>query len=139
MADPTLYRSQVMAALRALPGITVYDGHVPSAVPVDPKGYPLPYVVLWGGVGNDLGERDLSGRVDVTGLRWEPQTTAVGATASICADVARAVWLALTNLPLGTYYLLPNPDDLGQRVPVLDPTETPVRFMLPQLWRLDTT
>lgn len=139
MADPTLYRAQVIAALRQVPGITVYDGHVPKELPEDANHFILPYVVLWAGAGNEIPERDLSARVDTGGLRWEPQTTSVGPTAGHAADVARAVYLQLVNLPLGTHCLLPNPDGFSQSVPQLDPTETPVRFMLPQYWRLDTT
>lgn len=138
MADPTLYRQQVYAALQSLPGITAYDGYVPEDLPEDANHYILPYVVLWAGAGGEIPERDLSARVDTAGLRWEVQTTAVGADPGICADVARAVYLRLANLELGTHYLLPDPDRV-QTVPVLDPTETPVRFMLPQPWRLDTT
>lgn len=137
--DPSLYRAQVLAALRRLPGITVYDGHVPEKVPEDANHFILPYVVVWAGAGDEIPERDLSARVDTGGLRWDLQTTAVGASAGITANVARDVWLALVNLPLGTHCLLPNPDGFSQSVPVLDPTETPVRFMLPQPWRLDTT
>lgn len=139
MADPTLYRQQVYAALQSLPGITAYDGYVPKKLPEDENHFILPYVVLWAGAGGEIPERDLSGRVDIAGLRWDIQTTAVGATPGVAADVGRAVYLRLSNMELGTHCLLPNPDGFSQSVPMLDPTETPVRFMLPQPWRLDTT
>lgn len=139
MADAIQYRAAVLTALRILPGVTVYDGYVPDKVPVDRAGYILPYVVLFAGVGDEIPERDLSGRVDMGGLRWDPQTTTVGANADICARVAQDVRRTLTNLPLGTHCLLPNPDGFKQSAPIRDTTITPARFMLPAPWRLDTT
>lgn len=139
MVDAIQYRSAVIAALRTIRGITVYDGNVPQKVPVDAAGYVLPYVVFHGGIGDEIPERDLSGRVDMGGLRWDPRTTTVAANADICARVAQDVRRALTNLPLGTHCLLPNPDGFKQETPFPDTTITPARFMLPAPWRLDTT
>lgn len=139
MVDALPLRAAVMAALRTIRGITVYDGSVPTKVPTDAAGYILPYVVFFGGVGDELPERDLSARVDLGGLRWDVQTTAVGASADICASVAQTVRRTLTNLPLGTHCLLPNPDGFKQETPISDTSITPARFMLPAPWRLDTT
>ncbi|MET4059949.1 hypothetical protein ABIB35_001494 [Arthrobacter sp. UYP6] len=139
MADALPLRAAVLAALRSIRGITVYDGYVPDKVPVDAAQYILPYVVFFGGVGDEIPERDLSARVDLGGLRWDIQTTSVGANPDICASVAQTVRRTLTNLPLGTHYLLPNPDGFKQETPIRDTTITPARFMLPAPWRLDTT
>lgn len=138
MVDLASRRAAILALLRTLPGVTVYDGYVPKAVP-EAGGYVLPYVVLWAGVDDEIPERDLSGRVDMDGSRWDFQTTAVGAAASICAAVASDVRRALANHPMGTYYVLPNPDGFNREVPRLDPSVTPSRFFLPQQWRSDTT
>ena len=139
MADALPLRAAVIAVLRTIRGITVYDGYVPDRVPTDAAGYILPYVVFFGGVGDEIPERDLSGLVDLGGLRWDVQTTAVAANPDICVNVAQTVRRTLTNLPLGTHYLLPNPDGFKQETPIRDITITPARFMLPAPWRLDTT
>ena len=139
MADPIQYRAAVIAALRTLAGVTVYDGYVPAKVPMDAAGYILPYVVFHGGIGDEIPERDLSNLVDLQGLRWDSQTKAVAADADICARVAHDVRRVLTNLPLGTAHLLPNPDGFRQETPLRDSSETPARFMLPAPWRLETT
>jgi hypothetical protein len=139
MADVITYRAETITALQAITGITVYDGHVPKEVPEDAAGYVLPYVVLWAGVGDEIPERDLCNEVDLGGLRWDFQTTTVAASAGLCAQVANAVRLKLTNLPMGKDRVLPNPDGFRQEVPALDPTVTPARFMLPAPWRLETT
>lgn len=139
MFDISAHRAAVLAALRTLPGVTVYDGFVPDKVPVDRAGYILPYVVLFAGVGDEIPERDLSGRVDMGGLRWDFQTSSVAASADIAALVAADVRRKLTNLPLGSFHVLPDPDGMRQSAPIRDTTITPARFMLPAPWRLDTT
>lgn len=139
-ADPlTVYQAQVVRALEIATGITVYDGEVPDEVEEDSNGYILPYVVLFSGDGNSLPEADLSGRLDLAGLRWDFQTTSVGATADIASRVARTVRRTLTNFPLGTYHVLPPEGYTGLQAPVKDPGTNPVRYFLPRQWRLDTT
>lgn len=140
MANPHVYRQQVWDALKTLPGITAYDGHVPVKVPQDAAGFILPYVVLFAGEGGEVpGERDMSNRVDLDGIRWDFQTTSVGASPGVCAQVARAVTLRITNLEIGNSHVVPNPEGFDQPTPVRDSTETPARFMLPRQWRLETT
>lgn len=143
MVDVDAFRTQVLNALRTIPGITVHDGYVPEELPEDDGGYILPYVVLFAGEGGEVGgaapERDLSNRVDMDGIVWDFQTTSVGADPSICAKVARDVSLVLANLPLGNSHVVPNPDGFTVSAPVRDSSETPARFMLPRPWRLATT
>ena len=139
MADVIAYREAILATLRTLPGITVYDGYVPEKVPMDSAGYILPYIVFHGGVGDEIPERDLSGQADLGGLSWEFQTTSVAAGPNIAALVANDARRALTNLPLGTYHVLPDPNGMRQQSPIRDTTITPARFFLPAPWRLDTT
>lgn len=133
-----VYREEVLRMLRTIPGIEVHDGEVPDEIPEDENGFILPYVVLFSGDGEALPETDLSGRLDNTGLRWDFQTTSVGATPSVATSVAGAVRRSLTNLPLGTYHVLPAEGFSGQ-APLKDPDTNPPRFFLPRQWRLDTT
>lgn len=133
------YRAAIMAALRLRTGVAVYDGEVPDDIPEDEAGFIEPYVVLFSGDGDALPETDLSGRVDTAGLRWDFQTTSVGASPAVCSAVARNVRLTLTNFPLGTYHVLPSPMALGVSAPLKDTDTTPARFFLPREWRLDTT
>lgn len=133
------YRAAVVHALRVGTGVTVYDGEVPERVPEDAAGYIEPYVVLFASDGDALQETDLSGRLDTAGLRWDFQTTTVGASADVCSRVAGAVRRTLTNFPLGTYHVLPSPAGFTGATPVKDTTVAPARFMLPRVWRLDTT
>lgn len=133
------YRAAVVTALEIGTGVTVYNGDVPQEIELDEGGYPRPYVVLFSGDGDDLPETDLSGRLDEGSLRWDFQTTSVGATPEICARVAGTVRRVLTNMPLGTYHVLPSPNGMGGSVPVKDTTVKPTCYMLPRMWRLDTT
>lgn len=143
MANPIVYREQVLDALRSIPGITVFDGYVPTNIPQDPGGFIQPYVLFTAGEGGEVGgvdpERDLSNQVDLDGLIWDFQTTSVGASPGVCVAVARAVSLRMTNYPMGTSHVVPNPDGFVVPTPVRDSSETPARFMLPRPWRLATT
>lgn len=132
------YRAEVVRALEIATAVTVYDGEVPDEVDEDSNGFILPYVVLFSGDGDAIPEVDLSNRRDMDGLRWEFQTTSVGATPDVAARVAGVVRRALTNRPMGTYHILPA-EEFGIRAPVKDTTINPVRFFLPRQWRLDTT
>lgn len=133
------YRAAVISALEVATGVTVYDGDVPDKVPEDEAGFIEPYVVLFSGDGDSLPETDLSGRLDTAGLRWDFQTTSVGASPAACSGVAVVVRRTLINFELGTYHVLPSPSGFTGNVPVKDTTVSPHRFMLPRMWRLDTT
>lgn len=133
------YRAAVIAALEVGTGVTVYDGWVPEDVAEDEAGFVEPYVVLYSGDGDAIPERGLSGHLDLDSLRWDFQTTAVGASPQVCGDVGGRVRRTLTNLALGTYHILPSPVSYTGTVPVKDVTVNPARFMLPRVWRLDTT
>lgn len=60
-APRRLVHDLVLARLRTLVGVSVYDGEVSSAPPVIPdnSGRVKPYVVLYAGVGRRSGEVDL--------------------------------------------------------------------------------
>lgn len=140
MVDANSLNEQLLAALRTIPdlGTRIYDSLVPDAVPMSGI-YIKPYVVVFSGLGADLPmERDLSGRADVTVLDWAPQTTVVGPSASACRQAAQAVAAKLTNLRLGSGYLLPDADAFRVEKPITDSQVTPARVFLPLHWRLLT-
>lgn len=137
MVDVEALTGAVLAALRTIPGITVYDGFVPKAVP-ETGGYPDPYIVFWAGIGDNPEEPLANGVQDTGSLIWDFQTTSAGADPSICRNVAQAAAAKLTNLKVGTGRVKPNPDGFKQQSPILDTQTTPARFMLPRPWRLNT-
>lgn len=137
MADVLACAETVLQVLRAVPGVTVYDGHVPVKVP-ETDGFPDPYIVLWAGTGDGPGELPADGRQADDSLVWDFQTTAVGADASICRAVDLQVQAKLTNLRVGTGLVRRNPDGFNQQAPVLDTQTTPSRMFLPRQWRLIT-
>lgn len=142
MVDPNTLADLLLAKLRTLPdiGARVYDGSVPAKVPTDPSGqYIRPYIAVFAGLGADLpAERDLSGLVDTTVLDWSPQVTVVGPDARICRIAAQQVTAALTNLPIGGGWLMPDPDAFRVTTPITDSQVTPARAFLPLQWRLIT-
>lgn len=137
MVDPATLTGPVLAALRAIPGITVYDGFVPTSVP-ETDGYPDPYVVLWAGTGDEPNELTADGVQDGDSLVWDFQTTGVGATAGICRAVDNAVTEALRNLPIRTGRVRRNPASFNQAFPILDTQTSPARLWIPRQWRLIT-
>ena len=137
MVDPSTLTGPVLAALRAIPGITVYDGLVPNSVP-ETDGYIDPYVVLWAGTGDEPDEQPADGVQDGDSIVWDFQTTAVGADPSICRAVDNAVQDALRNLRVRTGRVRRNPDGFNQATPILDTQTSPARLMLPRQWRLIT-
>ena len=137
MVDVESLTGPVLAALRTIPGVTVYDGFVPKTVP-ETDGYPDPYIVLWAGIGDNPDEALANGIHDTDSLIWDFQTTAAGADPGICRNVAQAAAAKLTNLRVGTGRVKPNPDGFNQQAPILDTQTTPSRFMLPRPWRLKT-
>ena len=140
MADPVALKTQILAVLRALPNLggRVYDGVIVDKIPTDPNGYALPYVVLFTGTGNHPDEQYANGTTGTDGLIFDFQTNCIGPAAGHATAVAAAVRAALTNLRLGTGRIKPNPDGFERSVPYLVEEDTPVRFMLPQQWRLKT-
>ena len=137
MVDHGSLTGPVLAALRTVPGITVYDGSVPTRVP-ESGGYIDPYVVLWAGTGDEPDELPADGRQAGDSIVWDFQTTAVAAGPNICRDVTAAVAAALTNLPVRTGRVRRNPDGFNQQSPILDTQTSPARHMLPRQWRLIT-
>lgn len=137
MVDPSALTGPVLTALRAVQGITVYDGAVPKAVP-ETDGYIDPYVVLWAGVGDEPNELTADGIQDGDSIVWDFQTTIVGADPSICRSVDTAVSIALRNLRVRTGRVRRNPDGFNQDIPRLDTETSPARYWLPRQWRLIT-
>lgn len=137
MADPVELLDAVEADLKTIPGLSVFDGYVPTKVP-EIGGFILPYVVLWAGVGDNPEEQTSDGVHNYDTLIWDFQTTIVGATPDICRRVTADVKTRLTNLRAGTGRVRPNPDGFQQQQPILDTSISPARFMLPIPWRLIT-
>lgn len=137
MVDVTALVQTVTEALEALDDVGFHDGYVPKSLP-ETDGYIDPYVVLWAGLGDNPPELTACGSHGTDTLIWDFQTTAVGANATICRDVAADIKTALTNLTAGTGRVRPNPDGFNQQTPILDTQTSPARFMLPLQWRLIT-
>lgn len=133
--------AQIKARLDALPGLfpgNVFDSQVPSTLPKDGAGFIRPYVVIFAGTATDIPEeRDLTNLADVGISDFRFQTNCVGATGSHARDVADAVRLAITNLPIGAGFIKPDPDSF--RTDVLPDNQViPARFYMPLMWRLTT-
>lgn len=137
MVDPTALVADVKAALAGLGGVTLFDGYVPVKVP-EAGGYILPYVVLWAGVGDNPEELTSCGEHGTDTIVWDFQTTVAGSTPDVCRRVTADVKATLTNRRTGTGKIRPNSDGFQQQEPILDPSVTPARFMLPIPWRLIT-
>jgi hypothetical protein len=122
----------------ALPAdLGFHDGFVPEDLP-ETGGYIDPYVVLWGGIGDNPFEPTACGTHSTDTLVWDFQTTVVAASASACRQAAQAVKASLVNLVVGTGKVRPNPDGYNQQSPILDTQTIPARFMLPLQWRITT-
>lgn len=140
MVDLNVLDVLVLAKLRSLPdiGARVYDGLVPESLPMA-GGYIRPYIVFHSGLAGDLpGERDLTGLFDTSVADWAPQTTVVGPDAGTCRAASRQVAAALTNLSIGSGWLMPDADAFRVTKPQMDTQVTPARAFLPLFWRLIT-
>ncbi|QFG09555.1 tail terminator [Arthrobacter phage TripleJ] len=134
--------AQVKARLDTLPGLfpgNVFDSQVPTTLPKDSAGFIRPYVVIFAGAVNDIfTERDLTQLADLSVSDFRFQTNCVGPTGSHARDLADAVRMSLTNLPMGAGFIKPDPD--GFRTDVLPDNQViPARFYMPLMWRLTTT
>jgi hypothetical protein len=137
VVEPSALVSTTLAALRTIPGITVYDGSVPTSVP-QAGAYINPYIVLWAGNGDEPDELTADGIQDGDSIVFDFQTTVVGANPDICRAVTKAAKAKLTNLQAGTGRIRRNPEGFNQQSPILDTQTSPARFMLPLQWRLIT-
>lgn len=135
MADVTTFPDIIEAALPTDLGF--HDGYVPEVLP-ETDGYVDPYVVLWGGVGENPFEPTACGTHSTDTLVWDFQTTVVAASPGACRSAAKAVKASLVNLVVGTGKVHPNPDGFNQQSPILDTQTSPSRFMLPLQWRITT-
>lgn len=135
MADDVALMEEITALLKTLPEVTVYDGIVPEKLPTDGV-YIRPYVVLWAGVGGDPREVASSGEGSSDSTILDFQTTAVGATSTVCRQVAQALKKLLGNARIGTGRIRMNPDGFVAGAPTPDTSESPAVFLLPLQWRL---
>jgi hypothetical protein len=140
VADATTVKTDILAALRALSnvGARVSDGALTKAAPVDAAGYVLPYVILFAGSGDHPDEVLLDGTIGADGRTFDFQTTSVGPAVSHTLAVDAQVQKALINLRVGRGRVRPNPDGFSQRIPIREENITPIRYLLPRQWRLNT-
>lgn len=136
--NPAALYPKVKSALTALPGVTVFDGQVPTKVP-EVGGYILPYVAVYAGAGTHLeDETDYTQKIDMGALDWRFQTTCVGASMLIAMQVAHDVRQALCNLPVGAGWVKPDDSAITAQSPIPDNGVSPARYFLPLSWRLIT-
>lgn len=138
MADETTFPDILRGALLTIPGLhQFFDGNVPEKVD-ETDGFIDPYVVLWGGLGENPFEPTACGTHNSDTLIWDFQLTVVAASPDLCRRVARAVRLKVLNMVIGTGRVKPNPDGFQQQAPIRDAQVTPNRFMLPLQMRITT-
>lgn len=139
MIDPTLIRTSVLDALRAVPQLTVFDGAVPEKVPTDSTGHIRPYVAVYAGAPVGLAETGLCARPDTDSVTRWVQTSLVAASPGHLDPLATTVVRALTGLRIGTHHLAPDRDQHATTVPLVDQSISPARYFLPLQWGITTT
>lgn len=139
MIDPTLIRTSILDALRAVPQLVVFDGAVPAKVPTDAAGYIRPYVAVYVGAPTGLAETTLDARPDTGSVTRWAQTTLVAASPGHLDPLATTVVRALTGLRIGTHHLAPDRDQHATTVPLVDQSISPARYFLPLQWGITTT
>lgn len=98
MASPVDLHAVVLAVLRGIPHMAVYDGDVPDAPPADPGGLVWPYLVLWPGAGwVDPTASTLDGTANGA-LAWEARITAAGGTPTRALQAAHAARQVVAGL-----------------------------------------
>lgn len=141
--SPAFLFAQARTGITQVAGLwpgNVFDTQVPTTLPKDASGAIRPYVVMFASPGMDLPEeRSLTMLADLDVIDFTFQTTCVGPTAAHARDVAHAVRLALTNLPIGAGFVKPDPFGIRVDNPLADNQVVPARFYMPLMWRLTTT
>lgn len=136
---PDQVATPILTALRTIPGITVFDGHVPEKVPTDGAGFVRPYLALY--LGGPVGDPDATtvcGAYDTDSTSHTFQTTVVGASAQHVRAVAAETVGALVNLRIGPGRVRPVWEQQAAAVPLLDPATSPARYFLPLQWAITT-
>lgn len=128
---PEELHAALVARLRTIRTVTVYDTDVPTAPPADAQGRVYPYVVAWPAAGDPyLAERTVTVE---SGRQWiETVTVAAGNPAWVLPAVG------LLRKALQMFELAPgvhaDEEPTGQSVDK-DPDVTPTRWYLPTQWR----
>lgn len=141
MITPNQVRTTLYELLkRELPDVvSVYTGVVPQQVPTYADGTIRPYIGLW--VSNSVGDqamRALDSLSPMDAVRVYIQTQIVAATEGDVYETADLVTNLLTNAPVGTGRVRPDPEQHATAMPLLDTTTTPNVPYLPLLWQLET-
>ena len=134
MADPDSLRQSILATLRSIPHVVVFDGEVPTEPPADTAGRVLPYVVLWASAGvpsNDAAS--LTGQPPST-LSWEIAITCAGGTPARAVQAAVLVRSSIERASISGSSPI---SEISSPRPVsIDTNTNPHRFFTPMLFRL---
>lgn len=136
MSSPLAVHQAVIARLREIPNVTVFDGDVPTKPPADSNGHVLPYLVVWG-TGTDRAGAVLTGAApDV--LVPTVTVTAAGGTVARCLQAGELAHQKLSGwrpLPTsGPFAPIAGTPDVQT-----DRDVTPARMFQPHLYRCTTT
>ncbi|QAY69989.1 hypothetical protein [Xylanimonas protaetiae] len=129
MTSPEALHAALVARLRTIASLQVFEFQVPDKPAADGQGRVYPYAIVWPGAGTPGAESSITG---AAGERWAatvnvaagdpawvlPATRLVRATLSM---VELAPGVTLTEVPLGA-------------VITKDPDTTPLRWFLPTQW-----
>lgn len=135
MTTPDELHAATLALIKTIPGMTVFDGDVPTTLLRDGAGRVYPYVVLWPSAGyrpNEIAD-DLAGTPDGT-LEWPFQVTVASGDVMWTLGAVRVVRAKLAGA-----WLTPRTgrlrEDPGAPNIARDPDVTPARFFVPLLFR----
>lgn len=132
MPDVATMHSLVLARLRTLSTVTVYDGLVPEHPPAESQtGRVFPYVVLW----PDAGYRPVESRVLEAGpssdVTWRARVTIASGSPGWTLQATGLVRARLEGIDLGPW-TAPLEEEVADRVDVLEDRDVaPPRFYVP--------
>lgn len=132
--QPLTIHTLALAALDAIPHVTVYDGDVPDKPPADTAGRVLPYLVVWATPATHLMDAENLAATATTGLTADLSVTCVGGTPARVLQVAHLARTALLGVSLtgcgpASELTTPRPVQLDRGV-------TPARFYTVLIFRL---
>jgi len=130
MADSAIIAAAVLARLKTITTIGIYDADVPTAPPADSQGRVWPYAVLWTGVGAAPLDQGLT---TSAALDWACQVTVAAGDPALVLPAATKVRQTLAGFsPIAGATLSDETPRslLMQR----DDDVTPARWFLPLLF-----
>lgn len=132
MPSPADLHTALLARLRTVPHLTVFDGYVPDAPPADATGRVYPYAVIWPGPGGDPTDADL-----ITGgaLTWFTRVTVAAGDLNWCMQAITPVRAALRDRRLHPQASPLRDETPASRVAMRVTDVTPVRWFFPLQFR----